>query len=105
MLLTEVLVAIAVVAQAKHRHHEKKRDQAGRRENNSTVTALQFSATRQTLLLLSPVTTEDLEIVLIVLLWRSILPAWLTSTLHSSRQLVKGALSEKEPIRSSYSRK
>lgn len=102
MLLTEVLVAIAVVAQAKHRHHEKKRDQAGRREDDSTVTALQFSATRQTLLL-SPVTTEDLEIVLIVLLWRSILPAWLTSTLHSSRQLVKGALSEKEPIRSSYS--
>lgn len=102
MLLTEVLVAIAVVAQAKHRHHEKKRDQAGRREDDSTVTVLQFSCP-QTLLLLSPVTTEDLEIVLIVLLWRSILPAWLTSTLHSSRQLVKGALSEKEPIRSSYS--
>lgn len=60
-------------------------------------------APSQTLLLLSPVTTEDLEIVFIVLLWRSILPAWLSSTLHSYRQLVKGALSEKEPTRSSYS--
>lgn len=39
MLLAEVLVAITAVAQAKHRYHEKERNQAKKRKDNGTVSS------------------------------------------------------------------
>lgn len=100
VLLAEVLVAITAVAQAKHRHHEKERDQAKRRKDNSTIishcTAL-LAPPNQTLLGFSPVTIEDLKIVFL----DTALEEYFTSFthfctfIHAGNTLAKGALSEK----------
>lgn len=83
MLLAEVLVAIAAVAQAEHRHHEEERDQAERRKD-STVMGCCTAPLGHCLVLL-PSLQRTLKLFLLALLWKSVLSALPASGLSSVR--------------------